>query len=42
MEDRGKIEPFLDLRVSQIEDCISVDQEMFTQIVLRRFGMDIS
>ena len=40
MEDRGKIKHFLGLRISQNEDGISVDQEMFIQNVLRRFGME--
>ena len=39
MEDRGKIKHFLGLRISQNEDGISVDQEMFIQNVLRGFGM---
>ena len=37
MEDRGKIKQFLGLRISQNEDGISVDQELFIQKVLRRF-----
>ena len=40
MEDRGKIKHFLGLRISQNEDGISVDQEMFIQNVHRRFGME--
>ena len=40
MEDRGKIKHFLGLRISQNDDGISVDQEMFIQNVLRRFGME--
>ena len=40
MEDRGNIKQFLGLRISQNEDGISVDPEIFIQNVLRRFRME--
>ena len=39
MDDRGKLEWFLGMHISQIKDCITLDQETYIEIVIEKFSM---
>ena len=39
MDDRGKLEWFLGMYISQMKDCITLDQETYIEIVSGKFSM---
>ena len=39
MDDRGKLEWFLGMHISQMKDCITLDQETYIQTVIEKFSM---
>ena len=39
MDDRGKLECFLDMHISQEKDCITLDQETYIETVIEKFSL---
>ena len=39
MDDRGKLEWFLVMQITQMEDCITLDQEIYIETLIEKFSM---
>ena len=39
MDDRGKVVWFLGMQISQIKDCITLDQGTYIETVIEKFSM---